>query len=62
MSTPVADHYDDIALTRARLRKRKEANSERLCFKREGMSYDDCWCKHAGPNNTDLPCPPLETA
>lgn len=60
MTHHIADQFEDIALVHDLITRREKANRGRLCFQREKLSYYSCWCRRAGPNGSDLPCPGAE--
>jgi hypothetical protein len=59
MSTAWADDFEAIAKARAEIVRRESATIRGECRTRNGGVLADCWCYRAGPDGSNLPCPPL---
>lgn len=55
MAIRAADDIDEIRRNIERIR----AERPKGCAMREKLSLNECWCFHAAPDGSNLPCPPL---
>jgi hypothetical protein len=56
------EDYAEIKKHFNAIREREVANFNRVCYQRvEALKSNtaDCWCRKAGDDGRDLPCPPV---
>lgn len=57
IKTPAVESYSDLRELIKLHQIREKALRNKECFMKLHIPSADCWCRKAGPGETDLPCP-----